>query len=94
LDSAERDLASVTARLDGDELSPLEELQLIQRRIELEREVEERSARGNVEELERQFVDCAAKYGRLKGITYTAWRSIGVEAAVLKVAGIGRAADA
>ena len=35
----------------------------------------------------------AKAYGERKGITYAAWREVGVAAAVLKTAGISRAAD-
>jgi hypothetical protein len=38
-------------------------------------------------------VETARTYGERKGITYAAWRELGVPPAVLKRAGIGRAAS-
>ncbi len=41
---------------------------------------------------QKEFVEAAAKaYGERKGITYAAWREVGVPDAVLKTAGITRA---
>jgi hypothetical protein len=37
-------------------------------------------------------VKAARDYGQRKGISYAAWREAGVDAAVLKKAGIGRGA--
>ena len=36
------------------------------------------------------FVQVAATYSARKGISYAAWRAVGVDAAVLNKAGIGR----
>ena len=66
-------------------------LQLIQKRIDLEAELER--LEGNTVDigaLEEAFVQVAADYGKSKGISYAAWREIGVDAAVLKKAGISR----
>ena len=41
-------------------------------------------------ELEDAFAEAAAAYGDRKGITYGAWREVGVPAAMLKRAGISR----
>ena len=43
--------------------------------------------------LEDEFVAAAAPYGARKGITYAAWRELGVDPAVLRRAGIKRGAD-
>jgi hypothetical protein len=40
--------------------------------------------------LEKDFVKVARAYGSRKGISYTAWRSVGVSAGVLQRAGIAR----
>ena len=40
--------------------------------------------------LEADFVKAARDYGTRKGISYAAWREAGVDAAVLKRAGISR----
>ena len=40
--------------------------------------------------LESAFVKVAKAYGERKGISYATWRAVGVDAATLKAAGIGR----
>ena len=45
---------------------------------------------GELDEREASFIEVAAAYGERKGLTYEAWRSIGVAPRVLKAAGIGR----
>lgn len=87
LESAEAELADVTTQLDADP-SATTALLLTQRRIDLEREVEERRARANPGALEAEFVKVAARYGESRGISYAAWREVGVPAAVLRQAGI------
>jgi hypothetical protein len=41
--------------------------------------------------LEAGFIKVAAAYSKRKGISYAAWRAVGVEPTVLKQAGISRA---
>lgn len=71
---------------------PLTRLQLVQERMNLQAELESRNTTADVSGLERDFVGAAKGYGQRKGITYAAWREAGVEASVLKKAGIGRGA--
>jgi hypothetical protein len=67
-------------------------LQLIQKRIDLEAELDRLSGNNvDIAGLENAFVEVAAAYSQAKGITYAAWREIGVDPAVLKRAGISRA---
>ena len=40
--------------------------------------------------VEAAFVDVAKSYSDRQGISYSAWREVGVEASVLKRAGIAR----
>jgi hypothetical protein len=40
--------------------------------------------------LEEGFIEAAKSYGERKGITYAAWRAAGVDANVLRKAGIPR----
>jgi hypothetical protein len=71
----------------------LTRLHLSQERMDLEQELATAaggSAPGDLQELEAAFVEVAAAYGERKGLTYEAWRSIGVAPRVLKAAGIGR----
>lgn len=69
---------------------PLKKLQLIQDRIDLESELERLETKVDLSELERAFVDAAKGYSERKGISYAAWRELGVEASVLKSAGVSR----
>ena len=75
------DDASVTKRLD-----------LVQERLDLEAELGAMDQARNVDmgSLEAKFVKAAASYGTRRGISYTAWREIGVSADTLKSAGIRR----
>jgi hypothetical protein len=68
-------------------------LQLIQRRMDLESDLQAMSGKGvDVSALEEEFVKVAGAYSKSKGITYAAWREIGVDPTVLKRAGISRTA--
>jgi uncharacterized protein YicC (UPF0701 family) len=71
---------------------PLEELRLIQERRNLSDELESMSAGVDMSALEAEFVKVAKAYSQRQGISYATWREVGVEAAVLKAAGISRAA--
>lgn len=80
------------ARID-DELTTataIEELQLLQERRDLQDELATMDTGIDLEELENAFVDVAKSYGERKGIAYATWRDVGVSAATLKRAGIGR----
>ena len=68
----------------------LTRLQLLQERMDLQRELEAKKVTVDLSGLEGDFVKAAKGYSQRKGITYAAWREAGVDAAVLKKAGIGR----
>jgi hypothetical protein len=70
---------------------PLKRLQLIQERLDLTSELEATTEKVDLSGLEADFVAAAAAYSARKGISYAAWRELGVEPAVLKRAGIKRA---
>ncbi len=76
--------------LDAD---PVKELQLVQKRMDLEAELAGMGDTVDVAALEAAFVAVAKSYSERNGISYAAWRQVGVEAAVLKAAGIGRGAN-
>jgi len=59
-------------------------------RIDLERALSAPAETVDISELESAFADVAASYSGRKGITYSAWREVGVPAVVLKRAGISR----
>jgi hypothetical protein len=69
---------------------PLKRLQLIQERLDLSAELEAAGQTVDLTGLEQDFVDAAAAYSARKGISYAAWRELGVEPAVLKRAGVSR----
>jgi hypothetical protein len=71
-------------------VDPLTRLQLVQERLNLQRELSTTADTVDLTELERSFVAVAADYGARKGISYAAWREAGVDSAVLKQAGIAR----
>lgn len=86
---------SIKKRLDriNSELQtadPLKRVQLYQERIDLEAELQAGETKVDLSALEKGFVEAAAPYSERKGISYAAWRELGVEAAVLKRAGISR----
>lgn len=70
---------------------PIKRLQLIQERIDLHAELDTKDNTVDLEALDKEFTAAAKPYSERKGISYTAWRQIGVPAATLKAAGITRA---
>lgn len=90
-ESVEKRLVEIGAELAI--AGPLKELDLRQERRNLEEELKsfqtKRSA-VDLPALERQFVKVAKSYGERKGISYGAWREIGVSTETLKAAGITR----
>jgi hypothetical protein len=81
------------AAIDSERASAdaVKELRLVQERLDLEAEL---ATMGNVVDtsaLEAEFVKVAKSYGQRTGVSYAAWRAVGVPAAVLATAGITRA---
>ena len=68
----------------------LKRLQLIQERLDLTAELQAADTKVDLTGLEKEFVSAASAYSSRKGISYAAWRELGVEASVLKRAGISR----
>jgi hypothetical protein len=87
-DSIKKRLDRIDAELpDAD---PLKRLQLIQERLDLESELSTSESKIDLEALEGDFIEAAYGYSERKGISYQAWRELGVSAATLKAAGISR----
>ena len=87
-ESMQRRLAAIEEELaDAD---PLSRVHLTQERIDLERQLAAGGDTVDLEALEAEFVAAAAPYSERKGISYDAWRAVGVEPRVLKAAGIAR----
>ncbi|MGE0877247.1 MAG: hypothetical protein AB7L13_02045 [Acidimicrobiia bacterium] len=90
-DSIERRLASIEEEIE--EADPLTRVNLIQERMDLQAELDSMTETVDLAALEDEFVEAAASYSERKGITYAAWRELGIEASVLKRAGIRRGAS-
>ncbi|HET6963274.1 MAG TPA: hypothetical protein VFH58_00790 [Acidimicrobiales bacterium] len=69
---------------------PLTKVHLVQERINLESELANKEEAVDLAALEKDFVAAAKGYGERKGITYAAWRAAGVDANVLRKAGVPR----
>jgi len=89
-ESIAKRLADIEAKIAA--ADPLTRLQLSQERLDLQAELETKSQTVDLTALEKDFVAAAGEYSRRKGISYTVWREAGVDAAVLKRAGISRGA--
>lgn len=89
-DSIKKRLGAIRAAVPDS--PPLQRLQLVQEELDLEAELERLQAKVDLSGLEREFVRVAKPYSKRKGISYAAWRELGVSADVLKKAGIGRGA--
>ena len=89
-DGIHRQLASIAAEMEGATVT--RQLDMVPPRIDLETELEALDQAGSIDlsALEANFVDHAAAYGGRRGISYAAWREVGVSAATLKAAGIRR----
>lgn len=86
--SIEKRLKAIDASIDG--ATSIKHLELVQERMDLESELAAMDDKPDLDALRRDFVANAAAYSERKGISYAAWRELGVEAAVLKEAGIKR----
>jgi transposase len=91
-ESMEKRLAGIEERLP--QADPLTRLQLVQERMDIQRQLEAADSTVDLQELEDEFVKAAPDYSRRKGITYAAWREAGIDPAVLRRAGIRRAGGA
>ena len=81
-------LETINAELES--ASPIDELLLVQERRDLRSELESMSDIIDMKPLEAEFVALAKSYSQSKQISYQSWRDVGVEASVLKAAGISR----
>ena len=72
------------------EVDPLTRLHLVQEKQLLERELATGDDGVDISVLEKDFIKVAKSYGERKGITYGAWRAVGVSVPVLQQAKIPR----
>jgi uncharacterized protein YicC (UPF0701 family) len=89
-ESITRRLAKIEQELATAE--SLKRLHLVQERLDLQSELATMDDKVDLGELEKEFVSAAKPYSERKGISYAAWRELGVPANALKQAGISRAA--
>jgi len=87
-DSIRRRLATIESTLQGAE--PLARLHLIEEKQRLEAELAHSGDTVDMAALEKAFIKVARIYGERKGISYSAWRTVGVSASVLQQAKIPR----
>ena len=89
-ESVERQLAVLEGEMEG--ASVTKRLDLIQQRINLETDLEalQQAESVDLSALEAGFATHAAAYGGRRGISYAAWREVGVSSTTLKSAGIRR----
>lgn len=87
-ESMKKRLARIEEELTS--ADPLKRLQLTQERLDLKRELDAVNEKVDLSGLERDFIKAAGAYSDRKGISYAAWRELGVEPTVLKRAGINR----
>ena len=87
-DSIDKQLKAIEAKLAN--ADPLSRLTLVQQRMDLLGELDSLQAGVDLSGLEADFVAVAKGYSERKGISYAAWREVGVEPAVLKKAGVSR----
>lgn len=90
-ESVQKRLAAIDEKLaDADALT---RLHLVQEKMNLENELASSDTTVDLQALEDDFVAAAAPYGERKGITYGAWRQLGVDPGVLRRAGVKRGGD-
>jgi len=90
-ESVERRLAIIDESIN--DADPLTRLHLVQERMDLTNELETAGTVVDLAALEEAFVEAAGPYGDRKGISYAAWRQLGVDPAVLRRANVRRGAD-
>jgi len=88
-DSIRKRLVAIEAQLP--DAVPLNRLHLIEEKQRLEAELAHSGNVVDVAALEKSFIKVARQYGERKGISYSAWRAVGVSAPVLQQAKISRA---
>ena len=87
-ESIKKRLVAIDASLAT--VDPLSRLHLIEERQRLETELAHTGETVDMAALEKSFVKVARVYGERKGISYSAWRTVGVSASVLQQAKIPR----
>jgi hypothetical protein len=87
-ESIQKRLSAVEVELTS--ADPLNELLLLQERRDLQDEFESLGSGTDISSAEAEFVKVALDYSKRRHISYATWREFGVDAAVLKRAGVPR----
>jgi hypothetical protein len=87
-ESISRRLSSIKEELKG--ASGVDRLLLVQERKDLQSELDLLSRPFDIAQKEQEFIKVARAYGERKGLTWSAWREVGVPPSVLTKAGIRR----
>ena len=82
--------ASQHHRRSADRCRCIEPAPPVQEKQQLEAELSQTGDTVDLAALEKEFIKVARAYGDRKGITYSAWRTVGVSAPVLQQAKIAR----
>jgi hypothetical protein len=87
-ESIDKQLADIDDKLAS--ANAITRLGLVQQKLDLQRERESIGASIDLSKFEEAFIAAAKGYSERKGISYAAWREIGVPSDVLKRAGVSR----
>lgn len=87
-ESISKRIAAIDAALGS--ADPVTRVQLVQERLGLADQLRSLDAADDLAVHEDAFIEVAGSYSSRKGISYTAWREVGVDAGVLRRAGIPR----
>jgi uncharacterized protein YicC (UPF0701 family) len=87
-DSIKKRLVKLEAEIV--ESDPMKRVALIQERMDLEEELTTVDGGVDLSSLEQDFVKYEQEYSLSKGISYAAWREVGVSPATLNAAGVSR----
>jgi uncharacterized protein YicC (UPF0701 family) len=87
-ESIQKRLASLDEAIPS--ADPLRRVALVQQRMDLEEELGRLGTTVDISSVQKEFTAVVKGYSERKGISYAAWREVGVPADVLKAAGISR----
>ncbi len=90
-ESIDRRLQAIDSELES--ANQIKRLSLIQERLDLLDERRNLGRKVDLSSYEKTFVANAKPYGERRGISYQAWRQLGVPASVLREAGISRSGN-
>lgn len=88
VERVKKELESVNMKLQDKSLSPISALKLQQKQIDLTAELSAKQEVSALDELELAFISIAKGFSERQGISYRAWRAVGVPPNPLREAGI------